>query len=152
MQIKNEQVCLEREALTDVQRNVYEYLCRYISENGVSPSYRDIMNDLEYSSPAPVQSCIDLLEKKGYVSRIPGKARSLKIIGFMSLAEAAQKINELSQELSFLRRVVSYLENLLSQNSIAYTLNVVDESNSEQSIGDDDGAHKDQDSIQRNAA
>ena len=51
----------------------------YINKNGISPTVRELADMLEQSIN-PVQGKLLQLEMKGYISTIPGKARTIKIL------------------------------------------------------------------------
>lgn len=72
---------LERlEPLTEAQRELYEWLVEYISENQHSPSIRQMMRAMDLKSPAPVQSRLDHLKKKGYIDWAEGQARTIRLL------------------------------------------------------------------------
>lgn len=65
--------------LTEQQQRAYDWIVDYIQQNGVAPSLRDIMRGLHYASPCPVQSIVERLKDKGYITWIPGRARTLRL-------------------------------------------------------------------------
>ncbi len=67
------------EDLTKSEKRIYSFLCKYIEENGFSPSVRDITEALGFASPSTVHLYISRLEQKGYVEREQKKSRSLRI-------------------------------------------------------------------------
>ena len=68
--------------ITKKQQAVLDYLQDYTEENGVSPSYREIMNGLGLSSVSAVAEHIDNLIAKGVLKKNPGEARSLEILDY----------------------------------------------------------------------
>ena len=52
----------------------------YIRENRHSPSIRQMMREMKLKSPAPVQSRLDHLRKKGYIDWNEGQARTIRIL------------------------------------------------------------------------
>jgi repressor LexA len=68
------------EPLTDVQQELYDWLVEYIGENHHAPSIRQMMQAMNLRSPAPVQSRLEHLRRKGYIDWEPGQARTLRII------------------------------------------------------------------------
>ena len=61
------------------QKMVYEAIEWFIKQHGYSPTYREIADILN----CDVRSVFDkvmVLEEKGYISTINGKARSIKIL------------------------------------------------------------------------
>lgn len=65
--------------LTKKQKEVYDYIKDFISENGYSPSYREIAEAFELSSVATVATYIDYLKEKQYLSGEESGARSLQL-------------------------------------------------------------------------
>jgi repressor LexA len=68
------------ERLTHVQQQLFDWLVEYIRQNQHSPSIRQMMQAMNLKSPAPVQSRLDHLQKKGYIDWNPGKARTIRIL------------------------------------------------------------------------
>ena len=65
--------------LTIKQKMVLECLEWYISENGFSPTYKEL-SDLLHSDVASVFQKVLILQEKGYVSQMNGKQRTLRVI------------------------------------------------------------------------
>ncbi|CCQ54160.1 transcriptional repressor LexA [Crocosphaera watsonii] len=72
------------EPLTPAQKELYEWLIKYIDENQHAPSIRQMMKAMNLRSPAPVQSRLERLRNKGYIDWIEGKARTLRILHYQS--------------------------------------------------------------------
>ncbi|MGD1897131.1 MAG: transcriptional repressor LexA [Phormidesmis sp.] len=68
------------EPLTQAQQELYDWLVSYIRENRHSPSIRQMMREMKLKSPAPVQSRLDHLRKKGYIDWNEGQARTIRIL------------------------------------------------------------------------
>ncbi|MEL6938097.1 MAG: transcriptional repressor LexA [Cyanobacteria bacterium J06598_1] len=68
------------EPLTQAQQELYDWLVTYIRENRHSPSIRQMMREMKLKSPAPVQSRLDHLRKKGYIDWNEGQARTIRIL------------------------------------------------------------------------
>lgn len=66
--------------LTKVQQELFDWLVDYISQHQHSPSIRQMMQAMSLKSPAPVQSRLDHLRKKGYVDWEDGQARTIRIM------------------------------------------------------------------------
>lgn len=64
--------------LTDRQREVFEYIKRYKTENDVSPTFREIADHFEVSVSA-ICKILFYIIKKGYLIRDKGKARTIKL-------------------------------------------------------------------------
>ena len=68
------------EPLTPAQKELYEWLIKYIHDNQHAPSIRQMMKAMNLRSPAPVQSRLERLRNKGYIDWTEGKARTLRIL------------------------------------------------------------------------
>lgn len=58
-----------------------DFIINFIEEHGYSPSYREIMTGLNYSSVATVSKHIDNLVIAGYVKKTDHEARTLEVVG-----------------------------------------------------------------------
>lgn len=67
------------EPLTKAQKELYDWLEEYIRLHQHSPSIRQMMVAMGLSSPAPIQSRLEHLRKKGYIEWTEGKARTYRI-------------------------------------------------------------------------
>jgi repressor LexA len=63
--------------LTDRQRRVLDFIQREQREKGVTPSTREIQSHFRFASQTSVMQYIAALEKKGFLQRQAGKARTL---------------------------------------------------------------------------
>lgn len=68
------------EPLTQAQQELYDWLVTYIRENRHSPSIRQMMREMKLKSPAPVQSRLEHLRRKGYIDWQEGQARTIQIL------------------------------------------------------------------------
>ncbi|MBC6418701.1 MAG: hypothetical protein GDA44_07855, partial [Prochloron sp. SP5CPC1] len=66
--------------LTTVQQKLYDWIVEYIRSSHHAPSVRQMMAAMNKTSPAPIQSCLDILKKKGYINWIEGRARTIRIL------------------------------------------------------------------------
>lgn len=67
-------------AITRRQREVYDFISRFVSENGYSPSFEEIGQGLELNSLATVHKHITNLEKKGLLTRDYNRSRSIDLL------------------------------------------------------------------------
>lgn len=72
---------VERPALTERERKAVEFLARHEIEPGYPATVRELAASLGYSSPNAAQDVLARLHRKGYVTREPGKARTVRVIG-----------------------------------------------------------------------
>jgi repressor LexA len=70
-----------RNALTERQRQVLDFLKEYASEKGYPPTMREVAQSLGIKWTKGVEKHFQALEKKGYIKRSSG-ARTLEIEGF----------------------------------------------------------------------
>src|SRR6516162_8522245 len=67
-------------ALTRRQKQVYDFLARFVDENGYSPSFEEIGEGLGLSSLATVHKHISNLEQKGLLKRDYNRSRSIDLV------------------------------------------------------------------------
>lgn len=65
---------------TKKQRELLTYIEAFITEHGYSPSYREVMNGLGYTSVASVALHINSLIKRGHLRKRDRSARSLEVV------------------------------------------------------------------------
>ena len=68
--------------LTNRQSEILSFIRECAEQCGSVPSIREIMNRFGFSSPAPVASHLDLLEKKGAIRREAGRSRNIVLRDF----------------------------------------------------------------------
>src|SRR5438067_11645115 len=66
--------------LTDRQREVLEFISRFIGENDVPPSLQEIGQAMGRISTTAALAHVAALEKKGYIRRTPHERRGLEVI------------------------------------------------------------------------
>ncbi len=67
-------------ALTSEQDRVLSFIRKARDETGVPPTVREIADALGYKSPNNVRQHLRLIEQKGFVRLLQGKARGIEII------------------------------------------------------------------------
>ena len=67
------------QSLTEKEKEMYQYICKVMNEQGYAPSVRDIQNHLSIKSTATVHSYLNRLEEKGYIQKEQGKSRALRL-------------------------------------------------------------------------
>jgi repressor LexA len=67
-------------ALTRRQKEVYDFLARFVEENGYSPSFEEIGEGLGLSSLATVHKHVSNLEQKGLLKRDYNRSRSIDLL------------------------------------------------------------------------
>ncbi|MDQ0228739.1 LexA family protein [Metabacillus niabensis] len=66
--------------ITKRQKEVLEIINEHVDEKGYPPSYREIAYRMNICSSSTIQSHLDKLKEKGYVTWVPGQPRTLKVI------------------------------------------------------------------------
>ena len=67
--------------LSERQRQVLDFVVEYVDQKGYAPSVREIAGNFKMKGPRGAFDHLLSLEKKGYIRRQPGAARSIEVIG-----------------------------------------------------------------------
>ncbi|MDQ5972158.1 MAG: repressor LexA [Patescibacteria group bacterium] len=65
---------------TKKQKELLSFIEAFIAEHGYSPSYREIMTSLDYTSVATVALHVNSLIKRGHLQKRDNEARSLEVV------------------------------------------------------------------------
>ena len=74
--------------LTRKQHELICFIQDRLSESGVSPSFEEMKDALELKSKSGVHRLISALEERGYLRRLPNRARALEVLKVPERAEA----------------------------------------------------------------
>lgn len=96
---------------TKKQKELLGYIEQFIGEHGYSPSYREIMNGLQYSSVATVALHINSLIARGHLVKRGRSARSLEVVESIDSAPLKASIAP-SEEKWLVDRVESFVGGL----------------------------------------
>ncbi|WP_375703405.1 transcriptional repressor LexA [Bartonella sp. AD13SXNS] len=66
--------------LTCKQYELLLFIHNHIKETGVSPSFEEMKNALEFSSKSGIHKLIIALEQRGFIRRLPNRARAMEVI------------------------------------------------------------------------
>ena len=80
-------------AITRRQRQIYDFISRFVAENGYSPSFDEIGKGMKLSSLATVHKHITNLEKKGLLTRDYNRSRSIDLIPPKGRLKQAMSVN-----------------------------------------------------------
>ena len=80
-------------AITRRQREVYDFISRYVAENGYTPSYEEIGDGLNLNSLATVHKHISNLEKKSLLTRDYNRSRSIDLLPPKGKLKQAMSVN-----------------------------------------------------------
>ncbi len=66
--------------LTRKQHELLTYIHQHLSSNGVSPSFEEMKEALDLKSKSGVHRLISALEERGFIRRLPNRARALEVM------------------------------------------------------------------------
>jgi len=66
--------------LTTRQRQTLDIIKAFTLENGIAPSLREIRDALKLKSLGHVSSLLSALQERGYIERLPGKGRAIRLL------------------------------------------------------------------------
>src|SRR5688572_24962396 len=93
---------------TKKQRELLSYIESFIGEHGYSPSYREIMNGLSYTSVATVALHVNNLIKRGHLRKRDRSARSIEVVKSQD-TQLAVAIVKPSEEKWLMKKVDSFI-------------------------------------------
>jgi repressor LexA len=67
------------EDLTRRQREVLNFICQFVEENGYPPSHEEIQFEVGLSSKSHVHFYLKALEREGYIERAPNIPRGIRL-------------------------------------------------------------------------
>lgn len=68
--------------LTERQKEVFEFLEDFLRERGFPPTLREIASHFGLRGPKAPQKTLNILERKGYIRRVPGGSRAIEILSY----------------------------------------------------------------------
>ena len=84
--------------LTFKQKKLLDFLIDYYNKNHVYPTFHEMRDFLQIKSKSGIHKLLSSLEEKGFVNRLPHKARALSI---------NTNVNEIEKDLPFLGRIAA---------------------------------------------
>jgi len=82
--------------LTKKQKNLLLFINKKLRASGVSPSYEEMKDSLNLKSKSGIHRLISALEERGFIRRLPHKARALEVIKLPETASANDIYNSFS--------------------------------------------------------
>ena len=82
--------------LTKKQKNLLLFINKKLRASGVSPSYEEMKQALNLKSKSGIHRLISALEERGFIRRLPHKARALEVIKLPETASANDIYNSFS--------------------------------------------------------
>ncbi len=87
--------------LTHKQRDLLLLIHRHLQQSDIPPSFEEMKEELGLKSKSGIHRLISALEERGYIERLPNRARALKIIrlpeGFHEKPAGSSHIHETSE-------------------------------------------------------
>lgn len=80
-----------KEDLTTSQKKVLDFLKSYIRRKSFPPTLREIASNFGLKGPKAPQKTLSILERKGYITKVPGESRAIEVLG--SLQALGQTIS-----------------------------------------------------------
>jgi len=130
--------------LTIRQKQIFEYVKKYIKKKDYAPSFEDIRKHFRLASRSTVHHHIEALEKKGYLNRFGSRARTLEItkkknssvlvnIPLLGTIAAGQPIEAIEN-----KEIIAVPKDKLPRSGEIYALRVAGNSMIDENINDGD--------------
>jgi repressor LexA len=85
--------------LTKKQKNLLIFINEKLNRTGISPSYEEMRVSLNLKSKSGIHRLISALEERGFIKRLPHKARALQVIKLPENAGAQDLYNNFSPKI-----------------------------------------------------
>jgi repressor LexA len=85
--------------LTKKQKNLLIFINEKLKHTGISPSYDEMRMSLNLRSKSGIHRLISALEERGFIKRLPHKARALEVIKLPENAGAQDLYNNFSPKI-----------------------------------------------------
>lgn len=95
---------------TKKQRELLSFIEKFISEHGYSPSYREIMTGLNYTSVATVALHVNSLIKRGHLAKRDRSARSLEVLNSAEADDIPTNQIKAAEEKWLVKKVEHYFD------------------------------------------
>ena len=82
--------------LTKKQKNLLLFINKRLRGTGISPSYEEMKQSLNLKSKSGIHRLISALEERGFIKRLPHKARALEVVKLPETASANDIYNSFS--------------------------------------------------------
>ncbi len=82
--------------LTKKQKNLLLFINKKLRSSGVSPSYEEMKDSLNLKSKSGIHRLISALEERGFIRKLPHKARALEVVKLPETASANDIYNNFS--------------------------------------------------------
>jgi repressor LexA len=85
--------------LTKKQKNLLIFINEKLKRTGISPSYDEMRMSLNLKSKSGIHRLISALEERGFIKRLPHKARALEVVKLPENAGAQDLYNNFSPKI-----------------------------------------------------
>jgi repressor LexA len=109
-------------AVTPRQRQVYEFISRYIEIHKLPPTIGEIGRHFKMSSSASVHSILSTLEREGLIKKIPNVSRGIELVK----QEGASEGNSLDIPLLGMVAAGQPIEAILSHETVSAPRDMID--------------------------
>ena len=79
-------------AITARQRQVYDFIRRYVETNDQPPTIAEIGKQFQMTSSASVHSILSVLEREGLIKRIPNVSRGIELVKVPTSESDAEEV------------------------------------------------------------
>jgi len=130
---------MESNTLTPKQKRVLDFITSFVNKNDYSPSLKEIAKHFKLRSVSTVHQYVDVLEKKGYLSKVEFKQRSIEpiineaeipLLGYIAGGEPIEAISN--------PEPIKVPQSMLSKSGLHYALKVKGNSMMDEAIYDGD--------------
>ena len=126
--------------LTLKQKNLLDFINMYYKDNDMFPTYDEMRKALNIKSKSSVHKLISSIEERGFIERIPHKARAMQLkkndqhvkkeIPFLGRIAAGNPIEAIANSFEY----ISVPDYLLKNNEEHFTLEVIGDSMKDEGI------------------
>lgn len=95
---------------TKKQREILTYIEQFIAAHGYSPSYREIMKGLNYTSVATVSLHVNSLIQRGHLRKRDHSARSIEVVATAAQPKVGSNQVTASQEKWLIEKINHYFK------------------------------------------
>lgn len=130
--------------LTLKQKNLLNFINMYYKDNDMFPTYDEMRKALNIKSKSSVHKLISSIEERGFIERIPHKARAMQLkkkdqnekkeIPFLGRIAAGNPIEAIANSFEY----ISVPDYLLKNNEEHFTLEVIGDSMKDEGIFNSD--------------
>ena len=78
--------------LTRKQKELFDYLSKYLAKNHISPSFEEMKIAVNLKSKSGIHRLISSLEERGFIKRLKHKARAMEIVDKNPLVKQKTKV------------------------------------------------------------